>query len=76
MPRKLRRNLYGGRLTPRTRIPTRAAHVNVRGSLWVELADGDGYLESTIKVGTTPLAEEKPVLPVESQLEQPWTLPR
>ena len=34
------------------------------------------YLESRMKVGTMPAAEEKPVFPVESQLEQPCTLPR
>jgi len=34
------------------------------------------YLESRIKVGTMPAAEEKPDLPAESQEEQPWTRPR
>jgi hypothetical protein len=34
------------------------------------------YLDSRMKVGTMPAAEEKPVFPVESQLEQPCTLPR
>jgi hypothetical protein len=31
---------------------------------------------SMMKVGTMPAAEEKPLLPLESQLEQPCTLPR
>ena len=34
------------------------------------------YFESRMKVGTMPAAEEKPVFPMESQLEQPCTLPR
>ena len=32
--------------------------------------------KSRMNVGTTPAADEKPALPVESQLEQPCTLPR
>src|ERR1035441_9314955 len=36
----------------------------------------DAYFESRMKVGTMPAAEEKPVFPMESQLEQPCTLPR
>jgi len=34
------------------------------------------YFASTINVGTTPAAVVKPDLDVESQLEQPCTLPR
>ena len=35
-----------------------------------------GYFGSTMNVGAIPAADEKPVLPVDNQLEHPWTLPR